>query len=261
MRIGRIDFANLYPIFHCLERLGDRARLRYEFTGGVPSQVNALMRQGLIDVGPASSIEYLRNRHLYDLIPGHCISACGQVMSIILFSTVEIERLDGATVLTTTQAETSTVLLRIILREFYGLDCNLRGSTVPLMAGLSQHPAYLLIGDDALIEAQRRSEQLYAYDLSSIWYEKTGESFVFALWFAQKGFNAELLNSLRCDLDQARAEAMSNLPDIAIQSPYAGIIALDILLRYWQTIGYEMAEPQMRGLRLFEKYAEQLGLL
>ncbi|KJU82470.1 protein containing DUF178 [Candidatus Magnetobacterium bavaricum] len=226
----------------------------------MPSQVNALMRQGLIDVGPASSIEYLRHPHLYDLIPGHCISARGQVMSIILFSTVEIQRLDGATILTTTQAETSTALLSIILREFYGLDCRFLSSDVSLLEGLSRHPAYLLIGDNALIEVQRRG-QLYAYDLGSIWYEQTGESFVFALWFAQKGFNAALIEGLRHDLDLARADAMSNLRDIAVRSPYAATIPVETLHRYWQTIGYELAEEQMRGLRLFEKYSSQLRLL
>ncbi|KJU81469.1 hypothetical protein MBAV_006337, partial [Candidatus Magnetobacterium bavaricum] len=63
------------------------------------------------------------------------------------------------------------------------------------------------------------------------------------------------------DLDLARAEALSNLRDIAVQSPYAGTIPPETLHRYWLTIGYELAEEQMRGLRLFERYSRQLGLL
>ncbi|MBF0538817.1 MAG: menaquinone biosynthesis protein [Nitrospirae bacterium] len=287
LRIGRIDFANLYPIFHCLARRCARTvGRRYEFVGGVPSQVNALMRQGVIDVGPASSIEYLRNRHLYDLIQGHCIAARGSVMSIILFSTVEIERLNGATILTTAQAETSTALLNIIMRKFYGLDCRFLVSDAPLTEGLSRYPAYLLIGDNALLESQHsltlqapplaRPEpapgslllqdtpgcgQLYAYDLSTIWYEHTGESFVFALWFAQKGCDAALIESLRGDLDLAREEALSNLHEIAVNSPYASTIPVDVLCQYWITIGYKLTDSQMRGLRLFERYSRQLGLL
>ncbi len=227
----------------------------------MPSKINALMRQGYIDVGPASSIEYIRNPHLYDLVEGHCISAQGQVMSIILYSTVDIERLNAATILTTAQSETSTALLNIILERFYGLDCSFIDSDVPLNEGLSTHPAYLLIGDNALLEHQRlgqHQKDVYAYDLSTIWYEHTGEPFVYALWIAQKGLNSALIEGLMNELDRARSNALANLHEIAVNSPYASTLSVDMLYQYWKIIGYELGDSQKRGLRLFEQYLQQL---
>ncbi|MBF0517568.1 MAG: futalosine synthase, partial [Nitrospirae bacterium] len=163
-KIGRINFANLYPIFYCLQRPHGALSTKYAFTDGVPSEINALIRQGAIDAGPSSSIEYLRNQRLYNLIEGHSISSFGQVMSIILFSRVAINTLEGQTVLASYQSETSTSLLHIVLRKFYNLTVEIKTSRVPLRKGLIEHPAYLLIGDNALIEsASAQNNKLYRY--------------------------------------------------------------------------------------------------
>ena len=63
--------------------------------------------------------------------------------------------LDGHTVLTSSQSETSVALIRIVLNKFYKLNCRFETSGRPLTDALISETAYLLIGDEALMEAMK----------------------------------------------------------------------------------------------------------
>lgn len=236
--------------------------MKYEFTDGVPSEINALLREGIIDAGPSSSIEYLRNPQLYNLIDGHSVSSFGRIMSIILFSRIEIEALDGKTVLSSYQAETSTGLLHIILRKFYNLNVEIKTSRAPLLEGLREYPAYLLIGDNALIEAaSTQNNALLRYDLGTVWYEQTGVPFVFALWISRKQCESGEAAALRAALDSAKAEAVASFESIAKNSPYMNRFSTENLVSYWRTISYDLTKRHLDGLDLFGKYLRELRLL
>ena len=261
LKIGRIPFANLFPIFHELDR-GHRSPA-YEFVDGVPSLVNRLLRRGEIDISPSSSVEYLRQEDLYGIVEGHSISSFGPIGSILLFSLLPIEKLHGQTVLTSSQSETSVALLEIVLRKFYGMECLLTSSHQPLSEGLKDHPAYLLIGDEALREAQKKPAP-YRYDLGGIWHERTGLPFVFALWIFRKEALSRkrgMLERFRNELDAAKAEALRNLTSIAGASPMIAFMTEEQILSYWQGISYDFTEVHRKGLALFRRHAEELGLL
>lgn len=261
LRIGRITFANLFPIFYALEKTVDLSA--YEFIDGVPSFVNRLLREGTIDISPSSSIEYLRHENDYVLLDGHSISSFGSIGSILLFSKRPIENLDGLTVLTSYQSETSVALLDIILAKFYGFRCTLKSTSMPLSEAMESHTAYLLIGDDALREAKRR-QRLSVYDLGDIWYRNTGLPFVFALWMARKDFCAEkplLFEKFRNDLDAAKIRALESIGEIARESPLLTVVPEDDIVSYWQGISYDMGDDHKKGLELFRKYSEELRLI
>ncbi|UCD35330.1 MAG: hypothetical protein JSU90_00440, partial [Nitrospiraceae bacterium] len=88
LKIGRIPYANLFPIFHYLDSECDHSR--YRFIRGVPSSLNAMLRSGELDISPSSSIEFLRNKARYRVLPWHSISATGPIKSILLFSRIPI---------------------------------------------------------------------------------------------------------------------------------------------------------------------------
>ncbi|MEK6672778.1 MAG: menaquinone biosynthesis protein [Nitrospirota bacterium] len=287
LKIGRINYINLFPIFYMLERGSDCSA--YEIVEGVPSNLNALLREGLIDISPSSSIEYLRHKERYSIIGGHSISSFGEIKSILLFSKKPIKELDGSTVLTSSQSETSVVLLDIVFKKFYGINCPLRTSSEPLFNALESHQAYLLIGDEAMREYKKgqgtrgksacasphadrgqrvRSEstsyELYTYDLGDIWHKETGLPFVFALWIARKDCcieNPELFKKFKKDLDSAKETAIRNFKEIAKVSPLKDILTQDETVRYWQGISYDLNEEHLRGLDLFRKYAGEFNLL
>ncbi len=260
LKIGRIHYANLYPIFYNLQR-ADRSS--YEFIEGVPSVLNRMLREGEIDISPSSSIEYLRYGERYAILEGHSISSAGPIGSILLFSRRPIETLDGLVVLTSSQSETSVALLDIILKKFYDLECPLKSTAEPFSEAIKSHTAYLLIGDDALKEALKWPK-LHIYDLGDIWYKETGLPFVFALWTVRKDCcenNPALLEQFRKDLNTAKTKALKELRIIAREFPLRALLSEDDLVSYWTGISYDLSDEHKRGLELFRKYAEELKLL
>lgn len=261
IKIGRINYANLFPIFNILEKIADCSS--YEFIEGVPSVVNRLLREGEVDISPSSSVEYLRRETGYTLIEGHSISSFGPIGSILLFSRRAIETLDGLTILTSSQSESSVTLLEITLRKFYGLSCRLKSSDQPLSEAISSYPAYLLIGDDALREALRWP-RLYIYDLGDVWYKQTGLPFVFALWIARKEFCASgyrQCEDFTRELDAAKDAALKDLRSVAAGSPFLSLLPEDDLVSYWRGISYDLSDQHKRGLELFRSYASELKLI
>jgi len=267
LRIGKIAYTNTFPIFYMLEKRFDCSK--YEFIESVPSALNRLLRNGEIDISPSSSIEYLRYKERYTLIDGHSISSQGPVRSIYLFSTRPIEELNGVTILTSSQSETSVALLDIILKKFYGIECPLRPTERLMDLAESVIEAYLLIGDDAL-RAKKTITGFHVYDLGDLWYEHTALPFVFALWIVRKETStekAELFNALIRDLNRAKELALKNLYTIAQEwkkilfSRYSLPVTEEELIFYWEGLSYDFSDEHKKGLEMFRKYSEELGLL
>lgn len=235
----------------------------YEFIEGPPSALNKQIREGLIDVSPSSSIEYLRHPERYTLIENHSISSTGPVGSILLFSKQPIETLDGLSILTSSQSETSVALLRIVLKKFYELQCSFDSSGLPLKDALKSNIAYLLIGDEALGEALKWPG-LYIYDIGELWFKYTGLPFTFALWIAHKDRcteKKELFRQFVEDLNRAKISALKNLAAVAASYPFKDMLSDEDLVAYWKGISFDFNEEHRKGLDLFRAYAKELGLL
>ncbi len=263
LRIGRIQYANCTPIFQALGELnlsGDD----YQFVGGVPAYLNGRLADGQIDVCPSSSIEYAYHSERYLIIPDLSISSCGPVESVLLFSAVPIEKLDGKTVQLSSESATSVNLLKILLKLRFGCECAFRVTSLNLESALEQTPALLLIGDPAL-RAVLSKPQLYVYDLGEIWYQWTGKPFVFALWLASREAAlrecAGMFDFVR-HLRLAKQYALQHLEQIADTSPDAVWMGRERLLSYWRhSISYDLTEDHLDGLRRFFRHAAELGLI
>lgn len=235
----------------------------YEFIQGVPSDLNKKIREGLIDVSPSSSIEYLRHQDNYALIEKHSISSTGPVGSILMFSKKPIEELDGQTVFTSSQSETSVALLQVVLRKFYGLNCFFRSSNKQLKDVITSDIPYLLIGDEALTEALKWPG-LYIYDIGELWYQHSGLPFTFALWIAHKGScttKSVLYRNFIKALDRAKSSAMNSLDSIAASCPLKDTLSEEGLISYWKKMSYDFNDEHRKGLELFSTYAKELRLI
>ncbi len=254
IRCGRIPYINLFPVFYYLEReFGDR----YSFTDGVPSVLNKLLRAGKLDLSPSSSIEYLRYPDMYNLVPGHSVSSTGPIGSIILFSRLPVRELDGNTILYLYHSETSVALLRIIMERFYNLECRYRSFSGGLYEGLRESPAYLMIGDRAMMESKDTSG-LHVYDLGEIWQAETYLPFVYALWIVRGDISVEVVKK---DLDRVLDLAEASFESIASLTPASEFFSSDELVRYWRGISYRLDDSHLKGLELFRKYCLELGII
>ncbi|MBI5203691.1 MAG: menaquinone biosynthesis protein [Nitrospirae bacterium] len=267
LKIGRIPYANLFPIFYMLEKECDCSR--YEFIEGVPSSVNRMLRDGQVDVSSCSSIEYLRNMDKYDFIEGHSISSIGPVGSIMLFSSKPIEALDGHTILTSSQSATSVALLEIILAKSFKVKCNLKPAKLAQGCVPPDVEAYLLIGDDALkavnyYRTRAIKKPFFIYDLGDLWHKYTCLPFAFALWIYKKDCckeKMELLEKFKDDLNKAKNLALKNFKEIASKSPLRKVLTEGELIAYWKNVSYAFGTEHKKGFELFRKLSEELGLI
>ncbi|MEK6527884.1 MAG: menaquinone biosynthesis protein [Nitrospirota bacterium] len=267
--IGKIPYANLFPLFYYLENKCRHSN--YKFVSGAPSVLNKLLRNGKIDISPSSSIEFLRYKDKYSIIPWISVSSSGPIGSIFLFSTVPIESLNKKTIAVSSHSETSVALLKIILKEFLSLDCRFKTITKgSLKEILKSFPAVLLIGDEAM-KAKKQSNPpsppfgkggmggfLYTYDLGELWFKTTGLPFVFALWMVRKKTilqKRELIKKLFSDLIKAKHYIRKSPLLIARHAPQRKWLSIKELIDYWNGISFDFTDKHLEGLRLFEKYA------
>lgn len=259
LKVGRINYANLFPIYYILEKEFDCSQ--YEFIEGVPSQLNRMLRQGEIDLSPSSSVEYLRNKNLYNIIDKVSISSIGPVGSVFLFSKKPIESLDNELIKLTSQSDTSVALLDIILKRFHNLNCRFTVSSEP---DVDNANAFLMIGDDALrynaeVKSGRASGMI-VYDLGELWNKKTGLPFVFALWIVRKELydpdNAcnSIFRKYMDDLAAAKDIALSSLHRIAQYSPLKHFMSEQDIIEYWSNLNYDLSDEHKKGLALFDEY-------
>jgi chorismate dehydratase len=265
LKIGRIPFANLFPIFYTLEKEFDCSS--YEFVEGVPSYLNEMLRRGLIDLSPSSSVEYLRNPSIYEFIDGISVSSKGPVGSIFLFSKRPIELLDECTVYVTSQSATSVALLEVVLRRFYGINYSQAVSQNPESADAD---AFLLIGDRALIHNSTIKNQksklrgfrssACIYDLGEIWYKKTGLPFVFALWIVRKELHDRddarhyLFVRFVADLMKAKEKSLENLHEIAGRSPMKAFLSEEEIIAYWNKLDYDLSDEHKKSMYMFRDW-------
>ncbi|MBI5663683.1 MAG: menaquinone biosynthesis protein [Nitrospirae bacterium] len=284
LKIGRIPYANLFPIFHYLDTHCDNSE--YTFIKGVPSKLNKMLRAGELDISPSSSIEFLKNKNRYRILPWHSISSTGQIKSILLFSGVPLNELGGKTIAVSSASDTSVAMLKIILSEFCSLECKFRKTDLRSVRNiLSSASAVLHIGDTAMMEAGKigasqvgtdshretgthdpkhttHNSELYIYDLGELWYKYTGLPFVYALWVVRKKALAEktdLIKKLSYDLINAKKYADRKLSLIAEEAPQRTWTSKKELVDYWNIISYDFTDRHLEGLRLFEKYALNKG--
>src|SRR6188472_3974584 len=150
IRLGRISYVNMAPVFYRLEA-------EVEQVQGVPTDLNARLLGGELDLAPISSIEYARHADRLRLLPRLCVSSEGAVDSIQLVVRKPLEQV--RTVAVTPESATSVVLTKVLLPEA---------------------DAKLLIGDAALKSAFE--DPTPHHDLGRLWLERTGLPMVFAVW-------------------------------------------------------------------------------
>ena len=261
IRIGEISYLNCTPIFSMLR--GRFADPDYRFICGTPAELNQRLRNGEIDICPSSSIEYARNPDSYLIIPEISIASLGAVKSVLLFSPLPLEELDGAEIALTGESETSVVLLKILLACRYSFSNSFRTATGEEQACVAEGGPLLLIGDRAL-RASLAPHNGHVYDLGELWFEFTGLPFVFALWLARRPAVEKDRAAFRLLAERlvlAKQFATANFAEIAAGTARHDGISEEFLLDYWQTISYELGEQHQEGLKLFFRFAVECGIL
>jgi chorismate dehydratase len=237
MRLGRISYVNMAPVFHRLEA-------DVEEVSGVPVELSRMLLAGEVDVAPIPSIEWARNAERLTLLPSLCVSSEGAVDSIQLISPKPLDHIRSVGV--TPESATSVVLARVLFPE---------ARQVPLG---DEADAKLLIGDAALRSAFE--DPTPHHDLGRLWTERTGLPMVFAVWACvdppPEGI-VELEDALVASVRQARAEPEVLAREASARYGYpAGFLA-----RYFEKLRYRFGPRERAALFTFLELARDAGEL
>ncbi|WP_276351621.1 menaquinone biosynthetic enzyme MqnA/MqnD family protein [Cohnella caldifontis] len=261
LRIGRIDYANVWPVFHHF----DPSSLRYpaELVPAMPAVLNRKLREGDIDLATISSFAYGVSSDAYYLLPNLSVSALGPVQSILLFMKSPLEKVVRGRIALTTTSATSVNLLKIIMKKFYGGDPVYEDAEPSLERMLESADAALLIGDHA-IRASWSNPGYRVLDLGDVWHLWTGHWMTFALWAVRKetaDARPEEVMSVYEGLLESKRRTASDVESLV----HKGVRQIGGTPDYWRgyfrTLRHDFGPGQQAGLMQYFRYARELGLI
>jgi chorismate dehydratase len=175
-------------------------------------------------------------------------------MSVKLFSRVPIERI--RTLALDEGSRTSVALVRILLKERFGLEPDLHGLPIGHTIDDTQSDAVLLIGDRAIHSPPGRFAAVW--DLGDEWRRWAELPFVFAVWAARTDAD---LQGVEAALAEARDLGVRHLDEIAAaESAALGLTRPECLAYLRDNLYFYLGPREQQGLRLFCRLAGEYGL-
>ena len=241
LKISAVSYLNTVPFIHGLKQseLMRNIDLQLDY----PSICADKLINGTVDLAlvPVAVIPKLKEAHI---ISDYCIGANGAVDTVCLYSDVPITEIESIGL--DYQSRTSVALLKILLKEYWQLNPELKKAAVGFEGNIKGKHAALVIGDRAFA---LNTKHAYIYDLSAIWKEMTGLPFVFAAWVANKklpqdfiiAFNKALEKGLS-DIDTALTLEGTNYPNCTNPEDYLN-----------NKISYTLDAEKQKGMKLFLK--------
>lgn len=230
---------------------------------GTPTELNRLLINGSLDIGPISSIEYARHHEKFLLLPTLTVGSDKEVKSILLISEVPPGQLGGKRVALTNTSATSQALVQIILKEAYGVNPVYFTCPPDLPMMLRESEAALLIGDEAL-RALYRPQGLVTLDLGAEWRRLTGQKMVYAVWVTQREFAREkpdLVKEVYQSLCRSMAYSVKNVSQIAREASRWEIFSPEFLRDYFLSLKFSFDQDDQAGLICFLGKAREHGFL
>lgn len=250
MRIGAVSYLNTKPLVNQLASFAPRAEVIFD----LPSRLADQLAAGKLDVALIPSVEYFQNPE-YAIISDACIGCRGPVLSVKLLSRVPMEKI--RTLALDEGSRTSVALVRILLKERYGLSPHLLPFPLGVAAENVEADAVLMIGDRAMHPPAGFAEE---WDLGDEWCRWAELPFVFAMWVARKELLSQL-GEIEIALGRARDEGLSHLEEIARREAAGVGLTHEQCLSYLKDNLYFYLGPrERRGLELFREHATRLGL-
>ena len=242
-KLGVVPYLNALPLHWTL-----RDRDDIEIIREVPAKLAEGLESGRFDAALMPVIDHFRGAGAA-LLGDAIIGATGEVRSVLLFSKLEIKRIESVAL--DTSSHSSVALTNVILRQFYDLNPRFLNHEPNLHKMLERADAALLIGDPAL-EAAQNPGKFQVFDLALEWQRFTGLSFVFAAWTARK--KLENRDELASILNRARDEGQTLIDEIVANNASSiGNSVVESYLR--EAINYRLTPSHRAGMELFRRRA------
>jgi chorismate dehydratase len=236
--ISAVHYLNTKPFLYGLQKAAFRKKMVLSMD--TPAECANKLQNGQITIGlvPVAILPKLKGAKY---LPDWGIAADGEVASVCLYSQVPLNEVEE--IFLDYQSRTSNLLLKILLREYYGKAIKLTASFPGYEDQIKGKIAGLIIGDRSLFGKEKYK---YAYDLAGAWKTLTGLPFVFALWVYQENLEAGILHQI----DEAFEYGITRIPDIV--ADYAEAFAsVDVHSYLTKSIKYKLDDRYLKGMELF----------
>ena len=258
LRISAISYLNTAPLMWDFER-GDAGR-DFDISYTVPSACARALAEGAADIGIIPAAAYAEIAGL-QVLPDVAIASRRPVRSILLVSKVPLEKV--RTVALDTSSLTSVALTKVLFEKWLGSGRTFTPMAPDIEKMLAAHDAGLVIGDPALKIDRARYHTL---DLAEEWIRYTGKPFVFAFWAMrsaalQEADSALDLGAVFRDSRDHGLESGSLDHIVREWAPRLGLSEMDVRSYLTENIHNQLDGPCLEGLRLFYRYATEIGAL
>jgi chorismate dehydratase len=251
LRVGIVNYLNSKPLAWGFLK-GHHADL-FAPSYHPPALVARLLAQGNLDIGLIPSIEVQRIPNLR-VLPDMCVGAKQEVRSVVLVSRGPVEEIRRVAL--DVNSRTSSTLVRILLRERWGLDPVYLHERPDPERMLNEADAALIIGDPAL---RLDRGKYHVIDLAAEWKTLTGLPFVFAVWAVRPEVEVPDLpfyfkSSLRyglSSLDTLVREAAAEL----------GLDTSEVRAYLTENLHYFLRAEELEGLEEFYRRAYSHGMI
>ncbi len=258
LRISAISYLNTAPLMWDFEH-GEAGR-EFEIAYTLPSACARALEAGTADIGIIPAAAYASVPGLV-VLPGVAIASRRPVRSILLVSKVPVEKIRAVAL--DTSSMTSVALTKVLFDKWLGGGRTFTPMAPNIDRMLAEHDAGLVIGDPALQVDRSRH---FTLDLAEEWIRYTAKPFVFAFWAVRQEALREAPQSpdLAVVFQQSRDHGLepSSLDTIAREwAPRLALKESDVRFYLTENIYYQLDGPCLEGLRLFYRYAAEVGAL
>jgi chorismate dehydratase len=252
-RIAASSYLNTAPLIWSFLH-GSKRESAKLLTDAAPARCAEMLARAEVEVALVPVIEYHRLPGIA-LVPDVCVGSHCAVRSVVIASKhAELKSLRRIAL--DNSSRTSSVLVKIIFREFLGVEPQWQASPADLTAMLRDNDAALIIGDPAM---KIPRDEFHIFDLATLWREHTGLGFVFAMWMAR---DKETKRVRTLDLAAARDEGLAHVEEIvSAYEPRLGLTREALESYLTQSISFSLDEELRAGLALFFELAQRHKLI
>ena len=238
IRVGAVSYLNTKPLIYGFEK--GMMKETVELVIDYPSNIATKLINDEIDIGliPIAAIPVLKEYHI---ISDFCIACDGTVGSVCLFSDVRLN--DIKTILLDYQSRTSVALLKILLKDYWGISPELIEAKEGYESSIKGTTAGLVIGDRAL---QQRQQSKFIYDLGDAWKKMTGQPFVFAAWVSNKQLTPEFI----AEFNNTNEFGLTSIDAVVKENPNS---SYDLYQYYTENIKFKPVFDKLEVITLFLK--------
>jgi len=224
-------------------------RSRVQLSFSLPSVCADQVERDLIDIGLVPVAEIARQG--LEIASSVGITCRGAVRSILLIARVPWRNV--RTLAADAGSRTSVQLARIILRERFGVEAQIKPHDPNLEAMLDANDAALVIGDPAL-HIDPETCPFSCLDLGAEWFALTSLPMVFAAWAGKPGIASR-------EIEQITAESYTfgkaHLQEIIQSEHQKRGIDQHLAERYLHHhIRFEIGHQERQGLKTFLELAD-----